>query len=184
MPFKIAARHSARKQYHKEVSRTATRPFPGRSAWKLQAEVESFLKASEQPALLELGEEIFAISVANFILDALEGRFSLQASSEKRNLMRHVLGVREQARGRMELVVERLPGKRGEIFLLDLAGLPAPIGRGAALVRFSANAFASFLGREFPAWNDVSARTGPESRKITVALFSYDSRCQTAQLRP
>ena len=53
-----------------EVSRTATRPVPGRSARELQAAVESFLKASKQPALLEPGEEILAISGANFVLEA------------------------------------------------------------------------------------------------------------------
>ncbi len=144
------------------MSRTATRPVPGRSARELQAAVESFLKASKQPALLEPGEEIFALTAANFILDASDTRLTLQAWSDKRNLVRRVVDVREQARGRMELVVERFAGKRGEIFLLDLAQ-PASADwsrRGTRLV--FRERLRQFLGREFPAWNIADLSTEPD----------------------
>jgi hypothetical protein len=83
MPFKIAATHAARKHYKKEVSRTATRPVPGRSARELRAAVETFLKASKQLTLLEPSEEILVLSAANFILDALDGRLKFPEPRRK-----------------------------------------------------------------------------------------------------
>ncbi len=146
------------------VNWTATGPVPGRSARDIQAAVERFLKASKQPALLEPGEEILPISAANFILDARDERLTLQAWSEKRNLVRRVLGVREQTRGRMELTVARFAGKRGAIFLLDLA---QPSGsewsrRGTRMV--FRERFRQFLGREYPAWKlaDLSSEADLE----------------------
>ena len=76
--------------------------------------------------------------------------------------MRRVVDVREQARGRLELIVERFAGKRGEIFLLDLAQ-PASADwsrRGTRLV--FRERFRQFLGREFPAWNIADLSTEPD----------------------
>ena len=73
--------------------------------------------------------------------------------------MRRVVDVREQARGRLELLVERFAGKRGEIFLLDLAQ-PASADwsrRGTRLV--FRERVRQFLGREFPAWNIADLST-------------------------
>jgi len=134
------------------VSNPAIRRAPGRSAPELQAAVEGFLKASKQPALLEPGEEIIPITSGNLTIDLRDARVTLQAWDERRNLVRRVVDIGEQARGRLELVVERFGGRRGPLFLLDLA---RPAGaessrRGTRLV--FRERFRDFLCREFPAW--------------------------------
>ena len=106
------------------MSKTASRRDPGRSAGEIQAAVESFLKTAKQPALLEPGEEIIALTARNLTIEIRDSRLTLQAWDEHRNLVRRVVDIREEARGRIELVAERFAGKRGPLFLLDL-GRPA-----------------------------------------------------------
>jgi hypothetical protein len=67
--------------------------------------------------------------------------------------------VREQVRGRLELVVERFAGKRGVLFLLDLAQSAGPEWerRGTRLV--FREQFRQYLHREFPAWNIAELST-------------------------
>ena len=141
------------------MRKTAIRRTPGRSAGELQAAVESFLRASRQPALLEPGEELIAITGANFTLDVRDSRVTLQAWDERRNLVRRVVDVREETRGRIELEIERFAGKRGALFLLDLAK-PASAEwsrRGTRMV--FRERLREFLGREFPAWKVAELST-------------------------
>jgi len=141
------------------VSKTAARRVPGRSAEELQAAVERFLKASKQPALLEPGEEMIPLAGGNFALENRGSRIILQAWDEQRSLVRRVVDIREQTRGRLELVVERFAGKRGALFLLDLAQSTGQDWerRGTRLV--FREQFRQFLHREFPAWTIAELST-------------------------
>jgi len=141
------------------VSKTATRRAPGRSAEELQAAVERFLKASRQPALLEPGEPIIPLTGANFSLDVRSSRVTLQAWDEQRNVVRRVVDIQEEARGRLELVAERFAGKRGSLYLVDLARPAGPDWerRGTRLV--FRERFRQFLSREFPAWRIAEIST-------------------------
>ncbi len=134
------------------MSKTASRRVPGRSAEELQAAVERFLNSSKQPALLEPGEEIIRITGGNLAMETRDSRFTLQAWDERRNVVRRVLDIREQTRGRLELVAERFAGKRCTLFLLDLARPTSHDWerRGTRLV--FRERFRQFLRHEFPAW--------------------------------
>lgn len=141
------------------VSKTATRRAPGRSAEELQAAVERFLKASRKPALLEPGEPIIPIASTNFLLEVRNARFTLQAWDDERNVVRRVIGIQAETRGRLELVAERFAGKRGALYLIDLA---RPAGtdwerRGTRLV--FRERFRQLLSREFPAWRIAEVST-------------------------
>jgi hypothetical protein len=153
MPFKIAAGSAVRKLQYGKMSKTASRRAPGRSAAELQAAVERFLKASRKPALLEPGEEMMPVTAGNLSMDSSPSRVTLQAWDEQRNIVRRIVDIREQTAGRLELVVERFAGRRGSLFLLDLAR-PASREwelRGARLV--FRERLRRLLSREFPAWN-------------------------------
>src|SRR5882672_683091 len=134
------------------VSKTATRRAPGRGAEELQAAVERFLKASQKPALLEPGEQMMPLTGGNFAMETRNARLTLQAWDDRRNVVRRIVDIRDNTPGRLELVAEHFAGKRGPVFLLDLAR-PASRGwerRGARLV--FRERFRQFLSREFPAW--------------------------------
>ena len=141
------------------MSKTATRRAPGRSAAELQAAVERFLKASRKPALLEPGEPIIAITGTNFSLDVRNSRFTVQAWDDERNVVRRVIDIQEEKRGRLELVAERFAGKRGALYLIDLAHPAGPDWerRGTRLV--FRERFGQYLSREFPAWRIAELST-------------------------
>jgi hypothetical protein len=132
--------------------KTAARRTPGRSAGEVLATIERFLKASRQPALLEPGEELLAIRADNIVLDSRNSRLTLQVWDERRNLVRRVLDVREEQRGRLELVAERFARKPTPLFLLDLAQAAGRDWerRGTRLV--FRERFRYMLSREFAGW--------------------------------
>ena len=144
------------------MSKTATRRAPGRSADELQAAVERFLKASRKPALLEPGEPIIPITGTNFLLEVRNARFTVQAWDDQRNVVRRVIDIQEEKRGRLELVAERFAGKRGVLYLIDLARPAGPDWerRGTRLV--FRERFRQFVSREFPAWRIAEVSTEPD----------------------
>jgi hypothetical protein len=135
------------------VKKSADRRAPGRSARELQAAVERFLKSCRKPALLEPGEEIISITADNFSLETRSSRVTVQAWDERRNIVRRVVEIRGEERGRLELIIERFAGKRGALFLIDLDERTGHDWerRGTRLV--FREQFRQFLLREFPAWN-------------------------------
>jgi hypothetical protein len=130
----------------------ATRRAPGRSAGEVQAAVERFLEGSRKPALLEPGEPLLPLTKGNCVLELRNSRLTLHAWDERRNLARQIIDIREEQRGRLELVAARFPRKQGPLFLIDLA---RPASRdwerhGSRLV--FRERFRQFLACEFPAW--------------------------------
>src|SRR5216684_2355192 len=141
------------------VSKTATRRAPGRSAEDLQASVERFLKASRKPVLLEPGEPIIPITGANLLLEVRNSRFTVQAWDDERNVVRRVIAIREETRGRLELVAERFAGKRGALYLIDLARATGADWERRGTRMVFREQFRQFLSREFPAWRIAELST-------------------------
>jgi hypothetical protein len=54
-----------------------TRRSDGRSAEEIRSAIEGFLKKCKQPALLEPGEELFALTAENLTLDVRGSRFRI-----------------------------------------------------------------------------------------------------------
>ncbi|HEX3748640.1 MAG TPA: hypothetical protein VHW09_32155 [Bryobacteraceae bacterium] len=124
-----------------------------RSADETRTEIEAFLKASRQPALLEPGEELLPLTPGNFALDIRGERLTLQAWDRVRNLSRRVTAIKQTSTGRLEMTVERFPKREGQLFLIDLdrpAG--AELGRRSNKLVFRER-FRLFLRRQFPEWN-------------------------------
>jgi hypothetical protein len=127
-------------------------PAGGRSAADCQAAVERFLKASRQPALLEPGEDLLPLTAGNFVLETRAGRLTLQAWDRTRNFVRRVAGIKEEARGRLELTVERFARRQGSLYLIDLAHpAGAEVGRRGPR-RVFRERFREMLSRQFPGW--------------------------------
>ena len=130
-----------------------------------QAAIERFLQSSRQPALLEPGEPLLPLTSDNFSLTLRGSRLTLQAWDDSRNLVRRVTGVAHEARGRLELIVERFARKEGRLFLVDLAR-PASqeFERRSERLVFRER-FRQFLTRQFADWTlaEVSADPNLES---------------------
>ena len=72
-----------------------------RTAEQTRTEIEAFLKNSRQPALLEPGEELLALTPDNFALDLRGERLTFQAWDRTRNLARRVTGIKEATNARI-----------------------------------------------------------------------------------
>jgi hypothetical protein len=139
--------------------RSAASPAAARDVAGMHAAIERFLKACRRPYLLEPGEELLPLKEGSFSIDRAEARLTLQAWSDTRNLTRRIVGIGEERRGRLELVVERFARNVGPLFLLDLARPDsAETGRRGGRLVFRER-FRRFLTRQFPAWKlaEISA---------------------------
>ena len=87
----------------------------------MHAAIERFLKASQQPYLLEPGEELLPLKEGSYSVDLKEARLTIQAWSDTRNLTRRIVGLVEERRGRLELVVEHFARSVGPMFLIDMS---------------------------------------------------------------
>jgi hypothetical protein len=135
-----------------------------RSADETRAEIETFLKNSRKPALLEPGEELLALTADNFALDVRGERLTLQAWDRTRNLSRRVTGIKQSTAARLEMAVERFPRREGQLYLVDLgrrAG--AELGSRSGKLVFRER-FRLFLRRQFPEWTlaELSAEANLE----------------------
>lgn len=121
--------------------------------------IERFVKSSAEPVLIEAGEEAFAISDANFLLESRNGVVSLQAWDQRRNVVRRVTGIERQSRGRLVLRIERFAKRSGTLELVDLKH---PAGANATLhgarLEFQQR-FQRFLRRQFPTYKIAELST-------------------------
>ncbi len=119
--------------------------------------IERFLKASQQPVLLDPGEDPIPITADTFAVGSHGSIVTLESWSDSHNLVRRVLGIHAGAtrRGRLELTVERFGGKQGTLTLLDLAD-PAnrDAARRGARLKYREH-FRRSLRRQFPDWRLV-----------------------------
>jgi hypothetical protein len=130
-----------------------------------QAAIERFLQSSRQPALLEPGEPLLPLTSDNFSLTVRSSRLTLQAWDDSRNLVRRVTGVAHEARGRLELIVERFARKEGRLFLVDLARPSSQDFERRSERLVFRERFRQFLTRQFADWTlaEVSAEPNLES---------------------
>jgi hypothetical protein len=139
--------------------RSAASAATVRDAAGMHAAIERFLKASRRPHLLEPGEELLPLAEGSFVIALQAGRLTIQAWSDRKNLVRRVIAIGEERRGRLELRVERFARQEGRMFLLDLAHPDSQDAtrRGGRLV--FRERFRRFLTRQFPAWKvaEISA---------------------------
>lgn len=79
----------------------------------LRAIVESFVAAAVKPAMLDPGEEPLLLIADQWSVSEWNGRLVLQAWDQRRNLVRRIVGLKEQRRDRLCLTTERFPSAGG-----------------------------------------------------------------------
>lgn len=121
--------------------------------------IERFIKTSKRPFLCEPGEESLALTGDNFILEPRNGSISFQAWDNRRNLVRRIVGVESEQRGRLTLRIERFAKRTGLLSIVDLsrpANRDIPL-RGAR--QEFRETFRRFLRRQFPGHKIVELST-------------------------
>jgi hypothetical protein len=130
-----------------------------------QAAIERFLQSARRPALLEPGEPLLPLDAHNFTLQWRSSRLTLQAWDENRNLVRRIMGVAGETRGRLELAVERFARKEGRLFLIDLARPSSQDFERRSERLVFRERLRQFLTRQFADWTlaEISAEPNLES---------------------
>ena len=82
--------------------------------------IERFLEAAKKPVLIEAGEERIALAAGNYVLEERGPSLTLQAWDERRNLVRRIVAIDAESRGRLDLRFERFGKKFGTVALVDL----------------------------------------------------------------
>lgn len=124
--------------------------------------VERFLDSSQEPVLCETGEQWLAINRENFIMEVRGPCAQLQAWDEHRNLVRRVVGVARESRGKLVLNVARFGKLQGTIELIDrrrAVGENVPLR--SARLGFREQ-FRRFLRRQFPTYKIAELTTEPD----------------------
>ncbi|MGP0070513.1 MAG: hypothetical protein ACLPWF_01080 [Bryobacteraceae bacterium] len=114
--------------------------------------IERFLDSSQEPVLYEPGEEYLAITPENFALEARCGCAQLQAWDQRRNLVRRVIGIERQSRGKLVLKVARFGKCEGTLELIDRRrAVRDNVPLRSARLEFRER-FRRFLRRQFPSY--------------------------------
>jgi hypothetical protein len=116
------------------------------------AAVERFLAASLDPVLCEPGEEWLAITPESFVLEMRGATAQLQAWDARRNLVRRVIAIERETRGKLVLKVARFGKLEGTLELIDRRRAPGEnVPLRSARLGFREQ-FRRFLRRQFPAY--------------------------------
>jgi hypothetical protein len=141
------------------------------TAIDLRNAVQRFVEGAGQPAVLDPGEEPLRLIPDQWGVSEWNGRIVLQAWDSRRNLVRKITGIKEQARDRLSLITERFPKACGELRIADLA---APRGleqeRHASRLAFR-DRFRLMLIREFPDWRLEEISAEPNLEQSLSASF-------------
>ena len=127
----------------------------------LRSVLETFIAGAVEPAVLDPGEEPLLLVAEQWDLSEWNGRVVLQAWDRERNLVRKIVGLKEQRRDRLSLVIERFPKAQAELQVADLA---APRGRELERTtsrRAFGERFHLMLSREFPDWRIEEVSSEP-----------------------
>jgi hypothetical protein len=133
--------------------------------------IDSFVRSARQPALLEPGEPLLPFTPETFHFEQQPNHVLLQAWDDTRNIVRRVIGVREQSRGKLSLTVRKFANREGELILVDLAA-PSKrewTRRGEKLL--FRERFRQFLQREFLDWEIASLSADPDLQHSLSPTF-------------
>lgn len=113
--------------------------------------IERFLESSQDPVLCEPGEEWLAITPDNFVVEARGACAQLQVWDQRRNLVRRVVGIEREMRGKLVLKVARFGKLQGTLELIDRSrAVRDNMPLRSARLGFREQ-FRRFLRRQFPA---------------------------------
>ena len=114
--------------------------------------IETFVANSLEPAVLEPGEPFIRIQKDHYAIEQRGQRLTMQVWDDQRNLVRRILRIQNQQRGRLTLAVVKFARREGLIDLIDRAK-PATreLQRKSSRMVFRER-LRLFLSREYPEW--------------------------------
>jgi len=114
--------------------------------------IETFVCGSLEPAVLEPGEPLIPMLKDHYALEQRGQRLTIQVWDDQRNLVRRILRIEQQKRGRLTLVVEKFARREGLIDLVDRARPTTRDLQRKSSRRVFRERLRLLLSREFPGW--------------------------------
>jgi hypothetical protein len=142
-----------------------------RHAARAEAAIGRFLRMSRRPALVEPGEERILLGQDNFVVERRQGRLTIQAWDASRNIVRRVIGVRDERPGKLELIVERFGKRRGALLLFDLERPVAAAAEQRERRMVLREQFRRFLLRTLPGWKLTELSAEPNLEYSLSPLY-------------
>jgi hypothetical protein len=117
--------------------------------------IETFVASSLEPAVLEPGEPFIPIRKDHYAIEQRGLRLTMQVWDDDHNLVRRILRIEQQTRGRLTLAVEKFGRREGRIDLIDRARPSTrELQRKSSRLIFRER-LRLFLAREFADWKIV-----------------------------
>jgi hypothetical protein len=114
--------------------------------------IETFVATALEPAVLEPGEPFILLRKDHYALEQRGQRLTLEVWDDARNLVRRVLRIEQQTRGRMTLIVEKFARREASIEIIDRARpTTCELQRKSSRTVFRER-LRLFLAREFIGW--------------------------------
>lgn len=129
---------------------------------ELRGRIETFLRESRTPGMLEPGEELLPLVPGGFSLDLTAAAVSLQAWDARRSLARRIVAIESEKPGRLQLTFERFGKRTGTLVLIDTT---RPQSRTLAVKSHRhvfREQFRCFLRRQFCGWKIVELSAEPD----------------------
>ncbi len=117
----------------------------------LRARIEEFVRGCRSPAVFEPGGKTIPVEPGRFDLQVQGGALVLHAWNAEASLVRRIVRVREEQRGKLGLVTRRLAQGEGGLLILDLARAGPHLERHAGRLEFRER-FRRLLARQFGGW--------------------------------
>lgn len=161
-----------------KTSRKAVSPEPPEI---LRARIEEFVRGCRSPAVFEPGEKTIPLEEGRFDLEVHGSGLVLHAWSDETSLVRRIVRVRQEQRGRLELIAQRLAQGESGLAIVDLVRAGAHLERQAERLEFRER-FRRILARELPGWEiaQISASPDLEHSLSPVYTRALVTRGQTA----
>ena len=95
---------------------------------EVRDELNRFINASKEPAIVEAGQEPMPLVSGNYVLEQSSGRLFVESWTRDRTLSRRITGIVDRKRYSLTLSIEKFGKREGTIDIIDLAAPRASIG--------------------------------------------------------
>lgn len=128
----------------------------------LRPAIQQFLSQARLPVALEPGDDPIPLDPGRFAISGTAARPMLECWNDSRTLARRISAIQASRKGKLELITERFGGRKGTLFLLDLAHpTSSSATRSGDRLKFREQ-FRLALRRQYPDWRIAEISTAPD----------------------
>jgi hypothetical protein len=133
--------------------------------------IDTFVRSSRSPAVMEFGEEVMALKPGEYALEVRSGRLWIDVWHENRSFCRRLLTVEKRSTGMLDCTVQRFGGVPGKLSFLDLNRPQTAHKKLVGTRQTFAEQFRRMLFRQFPGWEIETLSAAMDLRRSFSPVF-------------